>query len=35
MQYGATIFAGVAISDSYITQIILGAVNVLTTFPGL
>lgn len=34
-QYGATIFAGVGISDSYVTQIILGAVNVVTTFPGL
>ncbi|WFC98745.1 hypothetical protein MYAM1_001477 [Malassezia yamatoensis] len=33
--FGATIFQSVGISDSYITQIILGAVNVLTTFPGL
>lgn len=33
--YGATIFQSVGISDSYITQIILGAVNVGTTFLGL
>ena len=33
--YGATIFQSVGISDSYITQIILGAVNTGTTFWGL
>lgn len=32
---GATIFRSVGISDSYVTQIILGAVNVVCTFPGL
>ncbi|PKI85566.1 hypothetical protein MVES1_000709 [Malassezia vespertilionis] len=33
--YGATIFQSVGISDSVVTQIILGAVNTGTTFPGL
>lgn len=33
--YGATIFQSVGIQDSYVTQIILGAVNVGTTFLGL
>ncbi|KAL2062010.1 hypothetical protein VTL71DRAFT_6276 [Oculimacula yallundae] len=33
--YGTTIFASVGISNSFITQIILGAVNVVCTFPGL
>ncbi|KZT03055.1 general substrate transporter [Laetiporus sulphureus 93-53] len=33
--YGATIFKSVGISDSYITQIILGAVNFGCTFGGL
>lgn len=33
--YGITVFASVGISNSYVTQIILGAVNVVCTFPGL
>ncbi|KAF9005036.1 general substrate transporter [Cyathus striatus] len=33
--YGATIFQSVGIQDSYITQIILGAVNFGCTFGGL
>ncbi|KIW67094.1 hypothetical protein PV04_06367 [Phialophora macrospora] len=33
--YGTTVFASVGLSNSYVTQIILGAVNVATTFPGL
>ncbi|KIY74122.1 general substrate transporter [Cylindrobasidium torrendii FP15055 ss-10] len=33
--YGATIFASVGLSDSFITQIILGAVNFSCTFIGL
>ncbi|KAF8313818.1 general substrate transporter [Clavulina sp. PMI_390] len=33
--YGATIFTSVGISDSYVTQIILGAVNFACTFLGL
>ncbi|KAJ7271717.1 general substrate transporter [Mycena rebaudengoi] len=33
--YGATIFKSVVISDSFVTQIILGAVNFLCTFLGL
>jgi hypothetical protein len=33
--YGATIFTSVGIADSYITQIILGAVNFGCTFGGL
>ncbi|KAI5838476.1 general substrate transporter [Morchella snyderi] len=33
--YGASIFKSVGISNSFATQIILGAVNVVCTFPGL
>ncbi|KAI0295058.1 general substrate transporter [Multifurca ochricompacta] len=33
--YGATIFSSVGISDSFVTQIILGAVNFVCTFGGL
>ncbi|KIY72281.1 general substrate transporter [Cylindrobasidium torrendii FP15055 ss-10] len=33
--YGATIFASVGLSDSFITQIIFGAVNFFCTFFGL
>jgi SP family sugar:H+ symporter-like MFS transporter len=33
--YGATIFTSVGIQDSFITQIILGAVNFVCTFGGL
>jgi len=33
--YGATIFQGVGISDEYVAQIILGAVNFVCTFLGL
>ncbi|KIX08145.1 uncharacterized protein Z518_02801 [Rhinocladiella mackenziei CBS 650.93] len=33
--YSTTVFASVGLSNSYVTQIILGAVNVGTTFPGL
>jgi SP family sugar:H+ symporter-like MFS transporter len=33
--YGATIFASVGISDSFVTQIILGSVNFVCTFDGL
>ncbi|PYH83330.1 general substrate transporter [Aspergillus uvarum CBS 121591] len=33
--YGTTIFKGAGISDSFITQVILGAVNFGTTFGGL
>ncbi|TFK51298.1 general substrate transporter [Heliocybe sulcata] len=33
--YGATVFQSVGISDSYVTQIILGAVNFGCTFGGL
>lgn len=33
--YGATIFQSVGIEDSYITQIILGAVNFFCTLSGL
>lgn len=33
--YGATIFKSVGISDSFVTQIILGAVNFVCTFGGL
>lgn len=33
--YGATIFKSVGISDSFVTQIILGAVNFFCTFGGL
>ena len=35
VQYGATIFQSVGISDSYVTQIILGAVNFSCTLGGL
>lgn len=35
LQYGATIFQSVGISDSFVTQIILGAVNFGCTFGGL
>lgn len=34
-QYGTTIFTSVGLSNPFVTQIILGAVNVVTTFPGL
>lgn len=34
-QYGATVFKSVGIQDSYVTQIILGAVNFGCTFGGL
>ena len=33
--YGTTIFVSTGINNSYVTQIILGAVNVACTFPGL
>ncbi|KAI9734808.1 MAG: hexose transporter hxt1 [Cirrosporium novae-zelandiae] len=33
--YGTTIFQATGLSNSFITQIILGAVNVACTFPGL
>jgi len=33
--YGATIFKSVGIKDSFVTQIILGAVNFVCTFGGL
>ncbi|TFK80912.1 general substrate transporter [Polyporus arcularius HHB13444] len=33
--YGATIFQSVGISDSFVTQIILGAVNFVCTFGGM
>ncbi|OCL06294.1 general substrate transporter [Glonium stellatum] len=33
--YGTTVFAATGLSNSYITQIILGAVNVACTLPGL
>ncbi|KAH9938799.1 general substrate transporter [Epithele typhae] len=33
--YGATIFLSVGISDSFVTQIILGAVNFVCTFGGM
>ncbi|KAF8876788.1 general substrate transporter [Gymnopilus junonius] len=33
--YGATVFQSVGISDSFVTQIILGAVNFVCTFGGL
>ncbi|KZP22723.1 general substrate transporter [Athelia psychrophila] len=33
--YGATVFKSVGISDSFVTQIILGAVNFFCTFGGL
>ncbi|ORY00957.1 and other transporter-domain-containing protein [Clohesyomyces aquaticus] len=34
-QYGATIFNSAGIEDPVMVQLILGAVNVITTFPGL
>ena len=34
-QYGANIFSSAGISDPILIQLILGAVNVVTTFPGL
>ena len=33
--YGTTIFQATGLSDSYVTQIILGSVNVACTFAGL
>lgn len=33
--YGTTIFSSIGIDNSFITQIILGSVNVVCTFPGL
>jgi len=33
--YGATVFTSVGISDSFVTQIILGSVNFVCTFGGL
>ncbi|KIY46502.1 general substrate transporter [Fistulina hepatica ATCC 64428] len=33
--YGATIFTSVGIADSFVTQIILGAVNFVCTFGGI
>jgi SP family sugar:H+ symporter-like MFS transporter len=33
--YGTDVFKGVGLSDSYVTQIILGSVNVFCTFGGL
>jgi len=33
--YGATVFQSVGITDTFVVQIILGAVNFLCTFPGL
>ncbi|KXS93531.1 hypothetical protein AC578_943 [Pseudocercospora eumusae] len=33
--YGTTIFSAVGLDNPFVTQIILGAVNVITTFPGL
>lgn len=33
--YGATIFQSAGINDELLIQLILGAVNVVTTFPGL
>lgn len=33
--YGTTIFQGAGISNSFITQVILGAINFATTFGGL
>ena len=35
LQYGATVFQSVGIQDSYVTQIILGAVNFGCTFGGM
>lgn len=33
--YGTTVFAAAGVSNSYVTQIIIGTVNVACTFPGL
>ncbi|ORY88508.1 and other transporter-domain-containing protein [Leucosporidium creatinivorum] len=33
--YGVKFFAAAGISDSFLIQVILGAVNVISTFPGL
>ena len=33
--YGTSIFTATGLSDSYITSIILGTINVAFTFPGL
>jgi SP family sugar:H+ symporter-like MFS transporter len=33
--YGTTVFSATGLTDSYVTQIILGSVNVLCTFGGL
>jgi SP family sugar:H+ symporter-like MFS transporter len=33
--YGAQIFGGVGIGDPLVVQLIIGAVNVVCTFPGL
>lgn len=33
--YGTTVFQSTGITDSYVTQIVLGVVNVVSTFPGL
>ncbi|KAI8628497.1 general substrate transporter [Xylariaceae sp. FL1651] len=33
--YGTTVFAATGLKDSYVTQIILGSVNVFCTFAGL
>ncbi|KAJ9667587.1 hexose transporter hxt5 [Coniosporium apollinis] len=33
--YGTTVFRATGISNSFVTQIILGAVNCIMTFPGL
>lgn len=33
--YGATIFTSVGLADSFLTQVILGAVNFGCTFGGL
>ncbi|KAK3112900.1 hexose transporter hxt5 [Teratosphaeriaceae sp. CCFEE 6253] len=33
--YGTTVFAGIGLSDSFVTSIILGSINFGMTFPGL
>ncbi|KAK4951500.1 hexose transporter hxt5 [Elasticomyces elasticus] len=33
--YGTTVFAGIGLSDSFVTAIILGSINFAMTFPGL
>jgi SP family sugar:H+ symporter-like MFS transporter len=33
--YGTTVFQSTGLTDSYVTQIILRAVNIISTFPGL